>query len=139
MIYNSSIKEFYLLLVLSIFIPFILFAQANESNSIQPIKVTEITDQKPFIDYIHKNNKTPVEYLIEKFKTHDVIILGETHSIKENCEFISTSLRTLYEKANLRFLATEFIKTKNSELIEKLVTGSEFDQKLAIKIFRDHA
>jgi hypothetical protein len=111
----------------------------SQENLIQPIQVTEITDQKPFTDYIQKNSKPPIEYLIEKFEEHDVIILGETHSIKENCEFISTSLKTLYHKANLRFLATEFIKTKNSELTTKLVTDSEYDQNLAIKIFRDHA
>jgi hypothetical protein len=114
-------------------------AQELEADSLHPVNVTEIEDQKPFIDYIQKNGKTPVEYLIEKFKSHDIIILGETHSIKENCEFISTSLKTLYQRANLRFLATEFIKTINSELTNKLVTDSEYDQNLAIQIFRDHA
>jgi len=109
MIMKSGIRHL-IMLVIGVFI--LPNLGLSQENPIQPIKVTEITDQKPFIKYIQKSSKPPVEYLIDKFKTHDVTILGETHSIKENCEFISNSLQILYHKANLRFFSNRIYQNK---------------------------
>lgn len=35
------------------------------------------------VGYLKKNEKTPTEYIIGKFSTYDLVMLGENHAIKE--------------------------------------------------------
>jgi len=55
------------------------------------IDVSDLTksDYEPFVTYLRTNGKSPIEYVVEKFKQHDVVMLGEHHEVREVCEFIS--------------------------------------------------
>jgi hypothetical protein len=79
----------------------------------------------------------PVVYLETKLKAHDVVFVGETHWIRENCELVSSAVEPLYRKAGLRRLATEFLRTRHMKRMNGIVTAKTFDEKAVIEIFRD--
>ncbi len=104
-----------------------------------PVEVGEVEeiDHSPFLAYLSREAKSPAEYVISKFEGHDVVILGEQHEVRENCELISGLIEPLYRRAGVRYFATEFMKSKNSALANQLVTGREYDDSLALRLFRD--
>jgi len=57
--------------------------------------------------------------------------------VRENCKLVADLIQPLYE-AGVRQLATEFYRTRNTALVEELVTGETFDDQLALKLLRDN-
>ncbi len=96
------------------------------------------TDHKPFVACLKANGKPPIEYVVDKFKQHDVVILGEGHRVRETCEFVSDLIEPLYYQAGIRYLAMEFLKYKNTSLANQLVTGETYDEELVLDLFRDY-
>ena len=113
--------------------------QNNEPNQPHPIEVSDIKEANysPYLSYLKEYSKTPVEYVVGKFKDHDVVILGEMHEQKENLELVRDLIEPLYHKVGVKFFAMEILKSKNMALVNKLVTGKKYDQQLALRIFRD--
>ncbi len=120
---------------------FVNYSNLREKNVLRPeaIDVGALTksDHEPFVTYLRANGKSPIEYVVEKFKQHDVVMLGEQHEVREVCEFISNLIEPLYHQANVKYFAMEVLKYKNQQLVNKLVTGEEYDEKLVLKLFRD--
>lgn len=96
-------------------------------------------DLGPYVASLREHAKSPIEYLVGKFQTSDLVILGEEHGIRENCRFVASSLQPLYEQAGVRVLATEFLRSSNTRRVNQLVTGEAFDRKLALDLMRDYA
>ena len=107
-----------------------------KAGAVDVSSLTE-TDHKPFVVYLNEHGTTPVNYIVNKFKEHDVVIIGEHHKIRENCRFIADLLAPLYHQAGVRILAMEFFKYKNTALANQLVTGQTYDEELALTILRD--
>ncbi len=114
--------------------------QNNEPNQPHPIEVSDIKEANysPYLSHLKEYSKTPVEYVVGKFKDHDVVILGEMHEQKENLELVRDLIEPLYHKVGVKFFAMETLKSKNMALVNKLVTGKKYDQQLALRIFRDY-
>ncbi len=87
--------------------------------------------------YLKVNGKPPIEYVIDKFKKHDVVILGEPHQVKEVCEFVGQLIEPAYHQGGVRYLAMEVFKYKNTALANRLVTGESYDEELALRLLRD--
>jgi hypothetical protein len=106
-----------------------------------PIDVNDrgVPDYSPYLAYLKLHAKTPVQYVLDKFKDHDVVILGEMHEVRENCELFADLIDPLYHQAGVRYFAMELLRYKNTSLVNQLVTGKEYDQQLALRIFRDYA
>ncbi len=94
-------------------------------------------DHEPFVTYLKTNGKPPIEYVVEKFRQHDVVMLGEQHEVREVCEFISNLIEPLYYQANVKYFAMECLKHKNQHLANKLVTGEVYDEQSVLQLFRD--
>jgi hypothetical protein len=90
------------------------------------------------VAYLKANGKPPIEYVVDKFKQHNIVILGEGHRIRETCEFISDLIEPLYYQAGIRHIAMEFLKYKNTSLANQLVTGETYDEELALDLFRNY-
>ena len=114
-------------------------AKEHNGQPTTPLDVSKVkdTERSPYLVYLKQHAKSPIEYVVDKFEKHDVVILGEMHEVRENCELISSLIDPLYHKAGVRCLATEFLKHKNTALANKLVTAREYDQSLAIQLYRD--
>lgn len=87
----------------------------------------------PIIEYLEQNSTEPIAYVIEKFKDHDVIFIGENHYIKEQVDFVKELIPELY-KNGVYNLGTEFLNYEDTELANKLITDVTFDQRLAEEI-----
>jgi len=94
-------------------------------------KTNEIPN--PLIEHLEANHFSPNDYVIEKFKDHDVIFVGEAHYIKEQVEFIKDLIPDLY-KNGIYNLGTEFLNYEDTELVNKLITTEIFDEELAKEI-----
>ena len=101
------------------------------------ISQSDDIDRRPFLEYVRQQGQSPIEYVVNKFTRHDVVLLGEMHEVRENCELISALIEPLYRRAGVTCLVTEFLKHKDTALANKLVTAKQYDQELALRLFRD--
>ena len=80
-------------------------------------------------NYLDTNWKTPEEYVISKFKSHDYILIGEYHSIKHHLELVVNLIPLLYETGIFN-LAIEFGAFNIQELVDSIITAPVFDRDL---------
>jgi hypothetical protein len=102
----------------------------------------DLSDLKPadetiLVSYLKENAKPPEAYVIEKFKHHDVVILGETHENRDNLEFIAGLIAPLYHRAGVRCLATEFLRHKNTAKANQIVTAPDYQESAVADLYRD--
>ena len=98
---------------------FIFSCATNKNNS-----------ETELIMSIKENSQKPEKYVIEKFKNHQVILIGENHYIKEQVELIKNLIPELY-KNGIYNLGTEFIRYSDTEKMNELLTDSIYNEKLA--------
>lgn len=108
-------------------IPLLSRCTAENKTELQPAIVRES------LQYIQNNFQTPENYIIEKFKNHDVVILGEMHRIKQDPELVQNIIPLLYENG-IYTVGIEFALYKDQPLIDTLITASEYDEALAQEI-----
>ncbi len=98
-------------------------------------KNTVEKDEKthPLINYLENQRVEPTTYVINKFKDHDVIFIGENHWIKQQVEFVEDLIPELY-KNGIYNLGTEFINYEDTQLVNKLITADTFHNQLAEEI-----
>jgi len=113
-----------------------------EKKNVLKSTAVDVNDVKeanyePFRAYLTRNGKTPIEYVCDKFKTHDVILLGELHEVRENCEFVSALVGPVRRDVGVKCLALECIKHKDTDRTNRLVTAAEYDETLATIILRN--
>ncbi len=82
---------------------------------------------------LDSQRRTPQEYVVEKFRDHDVVILGEYHRIRENVLLVH-ELIPLLHRSGIRVLATEFARREDQRLIDSLLAGGDYDEPLAREI-----
>ncbi len=80
-------------------------------------------------EYIRKA-QDPAAYLIDKFKTYDVIFLAEHHLIRQNLLFVQDMIPKLY-KAGVYTVAMEFGAAEVQDKLDALITGKVYDEKAA--------
>lgn len=111
--------------VISIFL-FISFLSCQQNKK-------KDRETNPLLSYLKTNKQSPNDYVIEKFKTHDIIFIGENHYIKQQVDFVKGLIPQLY-KNGIYNLGTEFIRYSDTDLMNKLITDSVYNEKLAKEI-----
>lgn len=89
------------------------------------------------INYIKTNAYSPEDYIIEKFKIYDVILLGERHLVKQNLLFIQNLIPILYQNG-IYTVGMEFGAFENQNKLDSLVVANKYDQKLAESMMFDY-
>src|SRR5687768_14806323 len=74
------------------------FAQTNQSPS---------PDSKRLVAYLKSHGMPPENYVVSKFRNHDIVFLGEYHRIKHDVELIHALIPRLH-KAGVYNLGIEF-------------------------------
>lgn len=69
----------------------------------------------------------PDGYVVSKFADYDLVLLGETHEVKENCEFVASLVDQLYD-AGVRTLCSEFVCSRYNDQLAKIVEAEEYDE-----------
>jgi hypothetical protein len=111
----------------------------KELNRPTPVDVRDIDEANwaPYLAYLKDNTEPPIEYVLGKFRDYDVVILGEMHEVRENLELVRDLIEPMCHQAGVKCFAIETLKSKNNSLVNKLVTAPEYDQQLALQLFRD--
>lgn len=94
------------------------------------------TDYPYLAGWLDENAKSPEDYVIDLFESHQVVILGEFHHIKEHKDFVLDLIPQLYHEAGVRCIGWEFSRHSYNEKLEKLVTAPEFDREAALQFAR---
>lgn len=98
--------------------------------------------QLPYVDsgvkeqlkaYVRSHYMTPEEYVLSKFKDHDVVFLGEHHYFKQDPELVQRLIPLLYQDG-IFTLAFEFARHEDQPLIDRLLTAPTYDESLARQI-----
>lgn len=82
------------------------------------------------IDFLTDKGMKPNEYIIHSFESNDVILLGESHLVKQNLEFVQSLIPELY-KNGIYNLGMEFGSYEDQCTLDSLVTASVYDEQLA--------
>jgi hypothetical protein len=83
--------------------------------------------------YVRSHYMTPEEYVLSKFKDHDVVFLGEYHRFKHDPELVQHLIPLLYQ-SGIFTLATEFARREDQPLIERLLNAPTYEESLAREI-----
>ncbi len=113
------------------------FGQEKESAK-APVEVADIHASKfpAFVKWLEEKAIDPVEYCVEKCKTHQIVILGEPHYKKDYLELFKQVAIEAYHKAGVRVIAMEACNAEDNEKIARLVEGDFYDSALALDIAR---
>jgi len=79
-------------------------------------------------EYVQSHYKSPEAYIVDAFRTRDIIFLGEILKIKEHVELVQNLIPRLYE-AGITTLGVEYVLYDDQEKIDKLITSNYYDEK----------
>ena len=80
--------------------------------------------------YIQQEGKDPGDYILLKFETYPVILLGEDHAIKENLQFVAGLIPDLYDNG-IYAIGMEFGAAEDQDRLDSLVSAPEFSWQVA--------
>jgi hypothetical protein len=87
--------------------------------------------------YLKSHHMTPAEYVISKFRHHEIVFLGEEHYIKQNVKFVQDLIPALYA-ARIYNLGIEFGADDYQRDVDQLITADRYDEGLARRIVFNH-
>jgi hypothetical protein len=120
-------------LILAALVVCTTFCRSQQAQSIDPqVKST-------LIEYIKTHYQSPEDYILSKFRDHDVVFLGEFHRIKHDPELVQTLIPLLY-RSGVYHLGYEFARRQEQPQIDSLLQAPEYNEQLARHIiFRQFA
>lgn len=83
--------------------------------------------------YLQSNSKAPEVYVLEKFKSHDVVLLGEDHGVRQNLLFVQSLIPALYA-SQVYNIGMEFGASEDQQLLDSLITAPVYSEDVARKI-----
>jgi hypothetical protein len=113
---------------LSLLIPLVLFfglAGTHESTSGVPLE-----EKDALVLYLKSHWQAPEEYVIAKFRDHDLVFLGEGHKFKHDVELVQSLIPLLY-RIGVFELGIEFGCHEYQDKADRLVTAEAYDENLA--------
>jgi hypothetical protein len=115
-----------------------LFSKGNppgkhEENAIEIPGETPGKIMEDLENYLKEHHNSPEEYIIEKFKQKDVILLSEDHAVKHNLELARNIIPALY-KAGIYNFGMEFGAAEDQGLLDSLVNAPAYDEATARRI-----
>ena len=111
----------------SLLILCILASCVTLANSQKP---TPSPDIEKLAAYLKLHWKSPEDYVVSKFRDHDIVFIGEYHRIKHDVELIHKLIPRLY-KAHVYNLGIEFGSYEHQDKVDRLITAETYDENLA--------
>jgi hypothetical protein len=91
------------------------------------------TVTKNLAAYLATHHQTAEAYIVSRFKTHDVVFLGESHLTRQRELFLQRLIPLLYQ-AGVRTLGFEMGCSEDQAAIDTLVNATTFDEAAAFEI-----
>jgi hypothetical protein len=95
-----------------------------------PDKVTSL------VQFAQNQWRSPADYLVKTFATHDIVFLGEMYKIKQNVTLVGSLIPPLYA-AGVRSLGIEYALSDDQKDIDALLTAPSWDEAKARAITFD--
>lgn len=115
----------------------IALMMADEKEPVQveklPLPQLDSILVRELTEYVKAHHQTPEEYVVSKFKDHDIVFLGEYHRLKHDAELVQRLIPLLYENGVYN-LGMEFACYRDQALIDSLVNARTYDESLARSI-----
>jgi len=81
--------------------------------------------------------KDPVDYVLGKLETHDLVMIGERHWTHEEPMFLHEVLRHCYEQRPINYLYLEIGRFVDQCKVESFLSSASYDPSTVIEILRD--
>lgn len=104
----------------------ILFAQPVSNSSSKE-------KEQQLVSYLKDNWFSPEEYIADKFKKYDVVLLAEDHRIKHNVLLVQNLIPYLY-RVGVYNIGMEFGASEDQAALDSLVTADNYDEDKARKL-----
>jgi hypothetical protein len=88
------------------------------------------------LEYWEAHDRSPQEYLADKFRDKRWVFVGEYHRVRHDVELIASLVPVLHETTDVRHLALEFLCRDRTEEANRLVTAASYDRERMIDFFR---
>lgn len=98
-------------------------------NSDQPIEKDMVSenDEAYLAGWIKENSAPAIDYLVNKCKEHQLVIIGEQHNIAEHKTIITDNIQRLYYEAGVRIIAWEFSRHADNNWLNDIVNLPLYD------------
>ena len=110
-------------------------ARIGELPGVIPAAEVTPEQERQLLQYVKTHHKPAVDFVVGQFEKHDLVLLGETHEVAENCRFVASLVEPMYH-AGVRTLALEFNRSRFNDELHRLVTSPDFDEDLLKRLFR---
>ena len=120
--------------MLSIVSFFVLLTSCTSSHQPVPRTVKWDSVKVELKSYLANHLQTPEQYIVEKFKTHDVVFLGEVHYIAHDPQLVQALIPVLHQ-SGVNTVGLEFIRRIDQPKVDSLMSLPAYDESLARDIF----
>lgn len=100
------------------------------TGAVKPWQDGTPAEKAELAGYLRSHWMSPEDYVVSKFRAHDVVFIGEYHRIKHDLELIHRLIPRLYQ-AGVYNLGIEFACHEFQDQADKLITAPEYDADLA--------
>lgn len=104
------------------------------SSRKQPLPSLRPELRAELVAWIEEHGTTPEQYIVSKFKDHDIVFLGEYHRIRHDVLLVQNVIPLLHQNGVYN-LGLEFLRFCDQKTIDSLVTAETYDETLARKLF----
>ena len=116
-----------------VFLSVLLFLLGVASAQVSPEADVSAEEKVELVEYLRSHWQTPEEYILSKFRDHDIVLLGEGHKFKHDVELVHNLIPLLYE-IGVTDLGIEFGCAEQQGTVDRLVTAETYDESLARRI-----
>lgn len=82
-----------------------------------------------------RSSSTPVDYLVSRFKSHRVVLIGEPHWVKHDVQLLSALVPRLLD-ANVTTFAAEWIPAREQQRVDAIVASDSWNESEAVAVLR---
>ena len=95
--------------------------------------------QKDYLSFIQSQTTSPFDYLTQKIKQYNAVLLGEDHWVKDHMQFLADYLDHAANDTTLHIdaLAWESGNSIDQKKADTLMMSKTFREDLALQILRD--
>src|SRR6266481_4919997 len=109
-------------------------ASANGQSQSQAAPLLNASLRKELADYLVAHFQSPEDYVVSKFKDHDLVFLGEAaHGVRQNLLFLHKLIPRLYE-AGILNVGYEMIFSDEQPEVDKLLNAETYDETKALTL-----
>ncbi len=113
-------------------IPLLVLFGAAPSERV-PLPAIEPASRHELVSWLGTHAQSPEEYVVSKFRDHDVVFVGEWHRIRHDPELIRNVIPRLHANG-VTTLAIEFARREDQHLIDDLLRSRRWNEALAREI-----